>query len=431
MFGQRMPSARAAGSGAPLRLILWPSLNGATPPYFWPNPGNLAAMSPITEPLAPYQKQITFVRGVDIAGSTNHMAVRSIFTGFPIADYASPDPNVKSLDQVVADHFAATAPSPLKSLHLGAIPADSLELYQLYGRSTFFFSPRPVDYEANPVTAYDRVFKGMGAAPPPVVGTPGSTPPPAASFDSEVLDLVDAELAEIGTRLAGSVERSKIEQHRSALKRLRPAAGATGGGGGQIVLPGTCGSGGPLDSVEKLRASLMGNPRAAYKHQYYSDIFDAQVDIMTRAIVCGLTRVATLQAGSADGNVTDPVGPGYPHHNTSHGSQAVFAQCQNWYATKFLRLLKGLDVPDPLDPSGKTVLYNSVIVWMAECLPIGHESISVPMFVAGNAGGAMKAGGYLPLAGATNKAVLQTVLQLMGVPMAAHFGGQTIGELRA
>ena len=88
-------------------------------------------------------------------------------------------------------------------------------------------------------------------------------------------------------------------------------------------------------------------------------------------------------------------------------------------------------MPDPLDPSGKTVLYNSVIVWMAECLPVGHESLSVPAFVAGNAGGALKAGGYLQLNGATNKALLQTVLQAMGVPMASHFGGQTIAELRA
>jgi hypothetical protein len=63
--------------------------------------------------------------------------------------------------------------------------------------------------------------------------------------------------------------------------------------------------------------SLKGNAAAAYQHQYYSDIFDAQIDILSRAVVCGMTRVATLQAGSADGNVTDPVGPGYPHHNTS------------------------------------------------------------------------------------------------------------------
>src|SRR5688572_20900465 len=99
----RGPRVTAAPGDAPLRLVLWPSMNGADPAYFWPNAGKLGAMSVVTEPLQAFQKQIPFVRGLDIAGSNNHMAVRSIFTGFPVADYGSPDPDVKSLDQVVRD----------------------------------------------------------------------------------------------------------------------------------------------------------------------------------------------------------------------------------------------------------------------------------------------------------------------------------------
>ena len=57
-------------------------------------------------------------------------------------------------------------------------------------------------------------------------------------------------------------------------------------------------------------------------------MFDAQVDIMARALVTGMTRVATLQAGSADNNVIVPVGPGYPHHITSHGDQNIYNQLQ-------------------------------------------------------------------------------------------------------
>ena len=155
--------AQQAG-GPPLRLVLWPMMNGAESQHFWPNPGNLAAMSTITEPLSSCSRQVTFIRGVDISGSVNHFAVRSMFSGFPVASYDSADPNVKSVDQIVADHIAARAPTPMKSLHLGVIPADSINYYQRYGRSTLFFAPRPVDYEANPVTAFDRVFGGGGAA---------------------------------------------------------------------------------------------------------------------------------------------------------------------------------------------------------------------------------------------------------------------------
>jgi hypothetical protein len=416
-----------------LRLILWPSLNGAEHSAFWPNPGNLAAMSTVTEPLKAFQKSITFVRGIDISGSFNHMAVRSMFTGFPIADYSSPDPNVKSVDQVVADAFATSAPAQIRSLHLGAIPADSLDYYQLYGRSTFFFAPKPVDYEANPVTAFDRIFKGA-AGPPTAPPGGGVTPTPPISFDNEILDITDAELNDLALRLSVSAtEKRKVDEHREAIKRLRPpptTGGPTPTMPPPMSTPGKCDAS-PLASVEKLRPMLQGNARAAYQHQYYSDIFDAQIDILSRAVVCGMTRVATLQAGSADGNVTDPVGGGLPHHNTSHGPPGPFTMCQNWYATKFLRLLNNLNVPDPLD-SAHTVLYNSVVVWLSECMPVGHESNSVPAFLAGNAGGALKAGGYVDAKGTSNKALMQTVLSLMGVApgMAPHFGSQIISELK-
>ena len=89
-----------------------------------------------------------------------------MFSGFPVANYDTAEPNVKSADQVIADHLATGATTPIKSLHLGVIPADSINYYQRYGRSTFFFAPRPVDYEANPVTAFDRVFGGGGGGAP-------------------------------------------------------------------------------------------------------------------------------------------------------------------------------------------------------------------------------------------------------------------------
>ena len=188
----------------------------------------------------------------------------------------------------------------------------------------------------------------------------------------------------------------------------------------------------PCASVEKLRSALQGNDAAAYRHQHYSDIFDAQIDILARAVVCGLTRVATIQAGSADGNVTDPVGPGYPHHNTSHGNQDIFAQCQQWYATKFLRLLRALDVPDPLDP-GKTRAAQQPRPADERV----HAGGAREQRRAGAAGGPR---GRRPQVRATstcrsasNKTLMQTVLQLCGVGggAAPHFGGGTFSELRA
>jgi hypothetical protein len=412
-------TAAAASGAPPLRLVLFPSMNGADPSQFWPSAGNLAAMSPVTEPLKAYQSQMTFVKGLNIEGSTNHFAVRSIFSGFPINDYLSADPTVKSVDQVVAEHFAANAPSALRSLHLGAIPADSIEFYQLYGRSTFFFAPSPVAYEANPVTAFDKVFGGLGA------GGGGTPAPGAVDHTDDVLAITRAELGGLGARVAKSErEAAKVKKHEESLAGL-------GGGGGSAPPPASCDAT-PLASVEKLRAALQGKPAEAYKHAYFSDIMDAQIDVMARALVCGLTRVATLQAGSADGNVIVPVDGGYPHHNTSHGDPVTFGRVQRWYAEKLLRLVKALDVPDPLDPT-HTVLHNSAIVWLSECLPQSHGSDGVPCFVVGKAGGSLRTGGLVDVAGASNKALLKTLSRVMGVSDGAtgHFGGTILDGLKA
>ncbi|HEY0711185.1 MAG TPA: DUF1552 domain-containing protein, partial [Polyangia bacterium] len=185
---------------------------------------------------------------------------------------------------------------------------------------------------------------------------------------------------------------------------------------------------GTLASVEKLRPTLQGNAKDAYKHAYFSDVFDAQVDIMARALISGQTRVATLQAGSADNNLIVPVDRGYPHHNTSHGNQAIYSQCCRWYFTKMARLAEALEVPDPLDP-GKTVMQNTTILVIAECLPVSHSSNGVPTMLLGTAGGKIKPG-FVNGTSITNKQVLATVLKAFNLGP-AHFGGSLVNEILA
>lgn len=106
-------------------------------------------------------------------------------------------------------------------------------------------------------------------------------------------------------------------------------------------------------------------------------------------------------------------------------------QVQAWYAGKLARLLQRLDVPDPLDPGGGTVLDNTCVVWLAECLPQSHGSDDVPCFLVGGAAGAIATGGYVDVAGASNRALLKTIAQAMDVPDSAtgHFGSTVLDEV--
>jgi len=411
-----LPFWRAAQAQAvsPMRLVCWPMMNGADAGAFYPS-GSATNLSLITEPLRKHAGMVTFIKGVNIAGSTNHYAVRSTYSGFPIATYESADPNVKSVDQLIADALATRAPSPLKSLHLGVIPADSINYYQRAGRSTMFFAPKPVDYEANPVTAYDRIF---GGAPPSNGPTPTSP-----DFTKDAIDIISGEMdelkAELGTNSPSQL--AKLGQHREAWAALLAKGEPIKVPAGQTLTP--------FASVEKLRPALQGNPKDAYKRELFNDLFDAQVDNMARALIWGVSRVVTLQAGSADNNLIVPVGPGYPHHITSHGDQGIYNQLQKWYFGKIAKFVQLLDVPDPLDLGGKTVLQNTLIVIVAECLPVGHGSIGVPAMFIGTAGGKIKPG-LVNGSGITNKNIMATVLDVFGVGK-AHFGDTVVSEAKA
>jgi hypothetical protein len=393
--------ALAQAGGPPLRLICWPLFNGAESGYFYPGGSDAATMSTITEPIRKWGSLITFIKGVNISGSVNHYAIRSMYSGGNVSSYTSPDPVLKSIDSLVADGIAKATNTAMKAVHLGVIPADDLQYYQR-GQSKVFYEPTPVDYEANPVTAFDRLFGGGAAGPMPV----------GADFTNDSLDLLDAEMKDLTTRAAGvTSELNKLTLHRDSLKTLRPSS--------MPVTPSPMSSG-PLASVEKLRPAMQGNPKAAYKYEFFSDTFDAQIDIMARVLVTGQSRVVTLQPGSADNDMIVPVGRGYPHHVTSHGNQATFSMVQNYYFGKMARLLGLLDVPDPLAP-GKTVLDNCLLVMIAECLPVSHSSDNVPVMLLGKLGGKIKTGSVLSVNGMSNKNVMATVAKAFGAD-GAQFG---------
>jgi hypothetical protein len=163
-FGRGAATAQAA-TGSPLRLVCWPMMNGAESQFFYPGGQDAATLSMITEPIRKYAELATFIKGLRVDGSENHFAVRATYSGGAVANYDSPDPVVTSVDQLIANKIATDAPTPVKSVHLGVIPADSIQYYH-NGRNKFFYAPKPVDYEANPVTAYDRLF-GDATTPDP------------------------------------------------------------------------------------------------------------------------------------------------------------------------------------------------------------------------------------------------------------------------
>jgi hypothetical protein len=444
LLGERL--GRADAATAPQRLVLFPMINGAPtkgtyenigPNMFWPE--DMSTLSRITEPLAPFKERLTFIRGLWIEGSNNHQAIRSLYSGAVVENYDVPDDvRVPSLDQVVARHFQASAlPAPLPTLHLAASPADFIHLYK-GGRSNLFFTEEgAVDYEANPVKAYDSLF-GEGATP--------AIPPDddEDEYRRLAVELVAAEVGELEAELVNSpAQAAKLSSYGSALDKLRAAGPA----------PAAAECGVPvIDAVERLRPHLGRDAQgvyadaAAYDGAYYADIVEAQFAILAHALVCGLTRVGTFQASSADNGrgaiipVAAPDGAFYAHHTCSHMDLEFYGECQRWYAERLASFLALLNVPDPLG-SGETVLDNTTVLWLAECHPADHGSSRLPAVTIGSAGGKLKTNTIIDLdpidyhdfsSGPTNRQLLRTVCNALGVgDSASHFGAGTIAELEA
>ena len=132
-----------------------------------------------------------------------------------------------------------------------------------------------------------------------------------------------------------------------------------------------------------------------------------QMDLITSAFACDLTRTATLQLGNADG-FRDL--PGFPNqHNTTHGKSAgasasVIADHKKWdrfYAERWAYLFGKLD---SIKEGNGTLLDNTLIVFGSDTTtaqsfeyPGAHSFHRFPMWLAGGGNFAFKTGQHIKL----------------------------------
>ena len=157
----------------------------------------------------------------------------------------------------------------------------------------FYSGPRqPITPEADPYKMYDRLFAGRPATPMP--GMPAD-PDPADKLRAErksLLDFVGGSLEKFGRQI-GTEDRVLIEGHLESIRTLeksltapRPMLGACG-----LQLTG--------DASQAARRQL--------ERQHPHPARTSSFQIMTAALKCDATRVATLQFGDATGGaVTFP-----------------------------------------------------------------------------------------------------------------------------
>jgi hypothetical protein len=424
-----LPLLRATRSYAaepvfPKRMMVVLLTEGYRPGQFAPPTGPLAnaTLPPVTAALEKHKNDLIIManlgnpqfRGCARWGHGTYGTIFAQDRGDPNTGNGKEywEPENPTFDQVIAAGIAKNAP------HLAV---KSIALSVRVGTNSggtgsnrcFYTGPKqPITPEADPYKVANMLLMGK---------PPGMADPAADKLRAErksILDFVGGSLERFGGQL-GTEDRTMVQGHLESIRSLERSLTASGGGGGGAM----CGmklTGDPSKPLDL--ASNNNNPMLLNLH----------FQLMTLALKCDATRVATLQFGDATGgSVTFPVvNVGRNWHSLGHNPGAEKLVVDKWCMTQFSSLLDMLKATP--EGAGETMLDHSTVLW-ANHMESGdsHQAVKLPWILAGKCNGFFKVGQSLTETGKNNTHVLATICNAMGVPVTSVGDGQPMPELTA
>jgi hypothetical protein len=394
-----LPRSVRAATPPPKRLVVVFSANGTIYPSFVPTGTQTSfTLGPILAPLAPYQSKLLVLDGIIAKSAQNgpgddHMkGMGHMLTGIELlpgdtqggAGAPAGFAGGISIDQRIVADIGANTRFP--SLEFGVMVQNS----DVWARMIYSGANQPLPPMEDPVQAFSRIFSGstLSAAQAAIL----------LKRRQSVLDATQVSLGNLATTL-GADDRVRVLQHQDSVRQIE-----------EQLLAQTAACSAPAVSAIDLTA--IAN---------YPAVGKVQMDLLTAALACDQTRVASLQWSHSVSDIPMPwLNISTGHHTLSHTSdtdtvsQGQLVQINTWYATQFGYLLKGLDAV--IESDGTTLLDNTLVLWVNE-LSKGniHSHAPQPVVIAGSCGGALKTGRYLTFSPqATHNNLLVSVANAMG-----------------
>jgi len=418
----------------PKRLLLVFTPDGAAArdwntPIDWSPQGTETdfTLHPMHQPFAAHQSKVIIPHGLTMsaqgAGEAHAHGMAGLWTG-SILNGPSGDANFDggngartgwgsgaSVDQIVARAAGTTTPyavgpddpqqpTAYRSVQLGVQTGNPTSL----NRNIYAGENSPIHPETNPRAAFDRLFANVVPAGDQT-GTPTEDPSVVAARAEQqaIVDLLQDDLQRLRQRV-GSQEYQKLDAHLEGLLALEQRLNA----GGTTDTP-TAGCAIPEAPPEASGGGFGGGSS-------FPDEIAQMIDVVSHALACDVTRVASLQISYGFSNVTHTwLGHTSAHHTMSHDltdRRAELEAIDTWYATQFNTLLDKLD---SVDEGGSTLLDNTLVVWGRELGTTAHRFENVPFVVAGGGGFGVNTGRYLSLAGEKHAKLLVSIAQHLGL----------------
>lgn len=370
-------AARAQAAASPKRLLVVFSPMGYLESSFFPT-GSTSdfQLGETMTALEPFKQHLIYLDGLNMYGAQwffpdddneHGSGMAMCFTGSRKEGYATGP----SFEQLVADKLYADSPTSFRAIGLGVnAPEPS-------GHTSCFFqaSQRPINAQNSPTAAFDALFKDV----PVGGGQVNAALERRRAQKQSVIDLVRGELNDVCGRV-GVQEQDKCEAHLTALRQMETRLSGKPG------------------------VTECSKPAAPTGDDLVSRV-ESQMDLISAAFTCDLSRVATLQLGFCDGGL-DMI-PGLNHHDITHATGdsklapdvvANHKRIDRWFAERWAYLLGKLAAVQENDGS---LLDNTLIVFGSDTTTgtsdsVGaHQHTRFPYWLAGGKNFAFPTGRYL------------------------------------
>ncbi len=399
-----LPRGVGADNKPPKRLLIVFSANGTIYDNWAPSgTENAFTLSPILAPLAPFQKKLLIVDGLDVKvahapgpGDDHMKGMGCMLTNIELlpgntqggAGTPAGFAGGISIDQRIVKDVGQMTRFP--SLEFGVMVHDS----DIWARMIYSGANQPLPPMEDPVKVYARLFSGMQGNPAEITKL--------LKRRKSVLDHASVTLDTLATRVSAD-DRIRVEQHAASVREIEKQL---------IAQTAACSA---PSGVTQIDLNNEAN---------YPAVGKLQMDLLVAALACDQTRVASLQWSRSVSQIGFPsLGITSGHHDLSHkpdddaASKAALVKINIWYAQQFAYLLQKLDaVPEP---DGTTLLDNTMVIWVNELAKGNvHSHSPLPVVIAGSCGGAIRTGRYLKVPNGTPQAnLLVSAANAMGVPL--------------
>ena len=400
--------AMAAGAPIPTRFGTWFWACGINAGRFYPDKtGSDFEFKAETLALAPFKNKLTVFSGFNVIlngapNLTHWSGVMGALGGTTPSKGGNGigSAAASTLDCLIADHIGAG--TRFKSVQVACTGNPSVSYSMREGNTV---NPSEVD----PVSLYKRIFG-------PEFRDPNSAtfkPDPNIMVQQSVLSAVKENRDDL-MRTVGASDRARLDQYFTSLREME----------NQLAVQ--------LQPPARAEACVVPKAAAALEPgttwEAATKMHDQLTDLLVMALACNQTRVFHLALSAAVSNLRK-AGQSIALHELTH-EEAIDPQLgYQIQATFFLE--RGMEVfasllkkMDSVKEGNGTLLDHSLILALSESnLAKLHTLESLPLIVAGSAGGKWKPGLHINGKGDTTSRVGLTLQQAMGLPVGAWGAG--------